>query len=359
MPVTVAEARSVLSEEQLDGVADLLPAGRRAALLQPEAEPLEAMLAVGQLLRAGGLVGRGTRLSAGAWAEHPPPAAIEQAESAAKTAGQQVLSQLERFVAEDDLAARMVGRTDAPARDRRPALEPSWLAELVELRDDVESLAVALGVAALAADDGSAAQRAERAARDAVVEGDRLANAVVDALHASALASGSSFSPWLHEIAPTRLDSWWLRVTLAQAVSRALGRVRLVADAAAAPAPSVRRPIRLPRPTVALHMGAPDSVFTKPVGPLLARLHDGDVEIYAIASEGALVDGLVVRHRDDAEVARLRRVELRPSGPSALYSEVALRWWLPLASAAARVTVVVALERGGRVVEDEIAIELG
>ncbi|RMG16678.1 MAG: hypothetical protein D6729_10435 [Deltaproteobacteria bacterium] len=270
----------------------------RAHLERPEQNPDRTLVILGRLLRSGDLP-----------ADHLP--------------------RVERWLGmlpQEAVAA-------AEAAGLRARLGADALVSAVT-RDDLESRIWALGAAALRGAEGAAA--AERDLRGHAATLDATVLRAPERLRSALESAASEAPPFLRRLAELPGGGWWLDpLDLPRhrsAVSEWLQRL----DAQA------RRVIRLPEwvkrgPAFHFSAGAasdPETVLARPLGPPIARLLDGEVEVHAHGladHDQAISPGLVVRHAR-GEIDRITSVRIEPLAASLPHrSPVALAWWVPLA----------------------------
>jgi hypothetical protein len=247
---------------------------------------------------------------------------------------------------------------------------PGWVWTLLLHRDDVESVMVLAGQAALHAASPGAAQCEEELL--ALVSGlDHLAGDVgVDLGDPLRRALPPPAARWLARMAEIVGGAWWLDVVLRHALA-AGGALLTALQDRPPPSPEAERPpLAVPR-RVATHPlallmgthepGGIDRILEAPPGATLATFFDGEVEVFGVGlgdDEGG-APGLVVRQVDD-DLERIEAVELDPPGPQPPYrSRIDLAVWVPLAGMAeAQVTLVVSYRRGETVSTERLALVL-
>lgn len=338
--------------------------GDGAAVRSPYTDVRNALVAAARILRSGDC-GGGSRERLRTWLVQPfagPVPAPEERDALLAAAAADVSRDFRE--AEGWLAGHL------HAGDGAAGPPPSWIWTLLLRRDDVESILVLAGQAALHAASPGAAQCEEELL--ALVSGlDHLAGDLgVDLGETLRRAPAPPAARWLLRMADMGDGAWWLDAVLRHRLAAGGVLLSALQDRPLPPPDVERPPLPVPRRVathpLALMMGMAepggiDRILEAPPGAMLATLFEGEVEVFGVGlgdeEEGA--PGLVVRQVDD-DLERIEAVELDPPGPQPPYrSRIDLAFWVPLAGMAeAQAALVVSYRRGESVSTERLALLL-
>lgn len=312
-----------LDERQIERLPGWVPGPLRAALLSAEGDAVDAALGAGRLMRSDDLdPGFGARLQG--WVR-----AHLAGEAAAPVAAR----------ADAALAACEGGL----AADPKPL---GWAWEVVEARDDAESLLWVLGIT------GHPAEARLLARAEAV---DRAGAAAMDGYVRDLWrAPGTDARAWILPLARSTEPCWWLDpLIFGRLREQVVGWLtRPLAGAAIRVAPM---PARAADPEVATRFAnlgeaaLEAALQTAPEAPL-ARFGDGRVVVHAVGfaeDEDALPPGLLLVSAPDAPA--VRSVRLEPQGLEAPRPLSGRRIFVPLAGLAGEHVLHLELEGEGEV----------
>lgn len=349
-----------LSAERRSTLPGWVGPDARGALDDAAESPLAAILAATRVIRGGASAPEDrTELSRWVGAATRGPilqALLEQA----LDAGAEALEALLAFCASSPDARAMLALEIGREVDAVPSADGDADAALgaVRARDELESAAWALGLAARLATAPDEVARAETQVLEAAAGVDEVGQALRTELARS--LRGGVDDPWLEAVAELG-DGWWLDAWSTSPMS--VTDVERLLEAPASNVVQLRVPrARLEQPLAVAAsdgMSAADRALEADLGPVLARLCSGDVEVHGVGlDDDALPPGLVVRAGENARFEDLSSVRLEPtSAAPAVRDEIAQAWWVPLGGAGAeRRSLVVELGDGwtGRI---EIAAE--
>lgn len=322
-----------LSDERLRSMPRSLGEDARDALAAPDELPAGALIGAARALRAG-LGAAEDRADLQRWLrtsmdEDLVAMLLERTLISAAEATEA----LRLFCASSEPArahlALALGRAFEPGPSSMPDADAALRA--IRLRDDIESGAWALSLAArdpdLAAEAGFAHTRAREVARGLDELGEPLRTELARAVRASAGAA----DPWLAEVASLD-EGWWLDafipMTLPMSALDALhpsARVfRLFPN-------RDRLQTRVPV-AAADNRSAADRALSEDLGQPVSQLLEGRVAVHAVGLEpdDQVSPGLVVGATDDA--VAISAVELDPPAPSAPSRDADTGlFWVPLA----------------------------